>query len=332
MNESSPSASPDPTGSVAWDTLLGEGAAVLREGRGSGRLDPRREAETLLRAAVGRDAAAFLVERRRVASGVEAARFRDWIRARARGVPLQHLVGRAEFHGVTLRCTPGVFIPRPETELLVEIALDALLPRALAPDAGAPHAPLPSDAVVLELCTGTGAVTVAIAAALAAASSKVPSSAAAPRRFAGDVDPSAVDLARSNASVNGVAAAIEFRVSDLFDAFEDLAGNVDILLANPPYIDPASAETLPVEVRIGDPPLALFDPEGGIGFHRRIASQGRRFLREGGLIAMEIGDDQGPAVAAILGEAGYDEVRVVADLAGRDRVARGRWTSSTRFS
>ncbi len=323
-----PPHTPPASEGAAWETLLARGAAVLAAGRGSGRLDPRREAEVLLREAVGRDAAAFLVERRRVASPAEASSFDDSVAARARGVPLQLLLGRAEFHEVTLRCEPGVFIPRPETETLVETALERLQARAARGE---------TDAVVLDLCTGTGAVAIAIAAAAAAMTRAATAAAAdpppSPRVFAGDVDPSAVDLARRNAAANGLPdSAVDVRLSDLFDAFPDLVGGVDVLLANPPYVDPAAADSLPVEVRFGDPPRALFDPEGGVGFHRRIARGGRRFLRDGGLIALEIGDDQGAAACDILREAGYDEVRVIADLAGRDRVARGRWASSTRFS
>jgi release factor glutamine methyltransferase len=150
--------------------------------------------------------------------------------------------------------------------------------------------------------------------------------------FAGDVDPAAVDLARRNAQSCGVAASLEIRASDLAESFADLDGRVDVLVANPPYIDPAHADSLPVDVRFGDPPRALYDPEGGVGFHRRIARAGRRLLRAGGSLFLEIGDDQGIQARRILADEGYEAVRILPDLAGRDRVACGRVESSTRSS
>jgi release factor glutamine methyltransferase len=139
-----------------------------------------------------------------------------------------------------------------------------------------------------------------------------------------------VRLARRNAERNGVT--VDVRRSDLFSAFADLEGSVDVLVANPPYIAPEERGTLPVEVRLGDPEEALFDPEGGTGFHRRIADRGRDFLRPGGTIALEIGERQGDEVRARLEELGYRDVAVLPDLAGRCRVVRGRRPTSTPSS
>jgi len=222
-------------------------------------------------------------------------------------VPLQHLIGRAEFHEIVLRIEPGVFIPRPETELLVEEAIREAHP----------------GACILDVCTGTGAVALAIAHALAV--KKIPA-----RVFAGDRNAAAVDLARRNAQSLGLESRVDVRPSDLCDSFGDLDGQVDILTANPPYVDPACAGSLPFEVRFGDPPLALFDPEGGTGFHARIADQARALLRKDGTLLLEIGEDQGARVEQILRRFGYEDVRILPDLAGRDRIARGRWSSSTR--
>jgi release factor glutamine methyltransferase len=212
---------------------------------------------------------------------------------------------------------PGVFIPRPETELLVEEAggwISERLARHGADDA--------EPLRVLDLCTGTGAVAVALA-----------------RRFrsdprvelhAGDWSLRAVYLARRNAGRNDVRVAV--RRSDLFSAFADLEGAVDVVVANPPYVAPHEEESLPVEVRMGDPAAAVFDPEGGTGFHRRIAARAHAFLRPGGLLAMEIGERQGAEVTATLRGAAYEDVTVRRDLAGRDRVVRGRRPTSTPSS
>jgi release factor glutamine methyltransferase len=311
-----------------WAELVEEGAAALREGPGSGRLDPRREAEILLRHAAGMDSAALLRIRGEAATAIPIARFRAWVATRAQGVPLQHLLGEASFHGIVLRVEPGVFIPRPETETLVDAAIASVWERAAA-------SPL-REIVVLDLCTGSGTAAVAIAAALHAgaegSSSAAASHAGRVRVFAGDVDPAAVDLARRNANACAVASIVEIRVSDLAEAFADLDGRVDVLVANPPYIDPADADSLPVEVRFGDPPRALFDSEGGVGYHRRIAREGRRLLRPDGQIFLEIGDDQGVQARRILADEGYEAIRILPDLTGRARVACGRVEPSTQSS
>jgi release factor glutamine methyltransferase len=285
--------------------LLEEGTVALRSGRGSSREEPRRESWLLLRAATGMKAAELLANRQDPARDPDAARFREWVDARARGVPLQHLVGWTEFHEIALRIEPGVFIPRPETELLVEEAIREAHP----------------GACILDVCTGTGAVALAIGHALAV--KKVPA-----RVFAGDQNATAVDLARRNARSLGLEGRVEVRPSDLCDSFGDLAGKIDVLVANPPYIDPSCANSLPFEVRFGDPPHALFDPEGGTGFHRRIADQARALLKNGGALLLEIGEDQGARVAQILHHLGYEDVRILPDLTGRNRIARGRWSSS----
>jgi release factor glutamine methyltransferase len=298
--------------------LLDEGAAALRSGLGASRDEPRRESASLLRAATGLNAAQLLARREEPAPAEDAARFRTWIDARTRGVPLQHLVGRAGFHDIELRIEPGVFIPRPETELLVDHAMAEIeaVTFTSARDG------IASPACILDLCTGTGAVALAITHAMAA--KNLPG-----RVYAGDWDTAAVDLARRNAAALGIADRIDIRESGLGDAFQDLQGTVDVLTANPPYIDPSCADSLPFDVRFGDPPHALFDPEGGTGFHRRIAEQARLLLRSGGVILLEIGEDQGDRVARILEGFGYEGVRILPDLTGRDRIARGRWSSST---
>jgi release factor glutamine methyltransferase len=179
-----------------------------------------------------------------------------------------------------------------------------------------------SGITVLDLCTGTGAVAVALAHRFR----KEPRV----RVHAGDWSLRAVRLARRNSERNGVA--LDVRRSDLFSAFADLEGRVDVLVANPPYLAPEERGMLPVEVRLGDPEEALFDPEGGTGFHRRIAERGRAFLRPGGTIALEIGERQGDEVRARLEELGYRDVTVLPDLAGRCRVVRGRRPTSTPSS
>jgi release factor glutamine methyltransferase len=297
--------------------LMEAGAIELRGAKGAARENPRREASALLQAAVGLTRAQLLARGNEIVRPVESSRFWDMVENRARGVPLQLILGQTEFHEVSLKIEAGVFIPRPETELLVEEAR------------GAVEARLPGPVRVLDLGTGTGAIAVAIAAAFRE------------RRevsvFAGDWSPVAVRLARRNIEDNGVAGRVDVRRSDLFSAFADLEGKVDVLVSNPPYISLEESEALPLEVRLGDPEEALVDPGGGTGFHRRIASRGRDFLRPAGVLMMEIGETQGEAVESIVTAAGYEEVRIVRDWNERDRFVVGnrggeRAESSTRSS
>jgi len=286
--------------------LLEVGASRLRAARGGAREDPRGEARRLLAVAAGVPAVELLLRAESVAPPRVRDRYLAMVARRAEGVPLQLLAGETGFHDVVLAVEEGVFLPRPETELVVEEVRRALAARRRRGARG------PSR--VLDLCTGSGAIAVAVAAAEANADVAV---------HAGDVDPLAVRLARANARRCDVE--LDLRRSDLFAAFDDLAGEIDVVVSNPPYVAPDEADRLPLEVRGFDPPRALFDPEGGTGFHRRIVDGARRFLRPGGVAILEIGATQGREVGDALALIGYRDVHVLPDLAGRDRIVRGTW-------
>ena len=286
--------------------LLGYATDRLASSASSAHEDPGGEARRLLAIATGLDAADLLLRADEPVWWSARNRFLDLVTQRADGVPLQLLEGETGFHDVVLRVEAGVFVPRPETEMLVEEALQVLAEqRRREPDLS-PR--------VLDLGTGSGAVAVAIAAAERGRAMHV---------FAGDVDPLAVRVARANAARCEVD--VDVRRSDLFESFAELAAGVDVVVSNPPYVSPSELTQLPIEVRGFDPPCALFDPEGGTGFHRRIAAAARGFLRPGGTLLLEIGETQAAEVAGMLAEAGYTDVRVSQDLAGRDRVVRGLW-------
>jgi release factor glutamine methyltransferase len=286
--------------------LLDHGTGRLRHARGSAREDPRGEARRLLAAASGLTPSELVLGADDSAPPRVATRFLALLERRANGVPLQLLAGSTVFHDIELTVEAGVFVPRPETELLVEEVRHVLAARRRR-GATTPFR-------VLDLCTGSGAVAVAVAAAERAHAGFV---------HAGDVDPHAVRLAGGNAARCGVP--VDVRRSDLFAAFADCAGTLDVVVSNPPYVAPDELDQLPVEVRGFDPPRALFDPEGGTGFHRRIAEGARAFLRPGGTLLLELGETQGPRVRDLLTAAGYRDVCVLPDLAGRDRMVRGVW-------
>jgi release factor glutamine methyltransferase len=212
---------------------------------------------------------------------------------RCQGSPLQHVTGEQQFMDLLLEVTPVVFVPRPETELLVEVALELLrgTTTPLAVDVG----------------TGTGAVGLAIKRYRPDA-----------RVLATDVSSDAVVLARRNAERLGLD--VEVSMGDLLDPLSGaMAGTIDLLVSNPPYVTKGEYDSLPEEVKV-EPYAALV---GGTEVHRRLVDAAADWLRPGGWLVVEIGADQGPAVRALF-EEHLERVDVSPDLAGRDRIVRGR--------
>ncbi|WP_226344436.1 peptide chain release factor N(5)-glutamine methyltransferase [Agilicoccus flavus] len=225
---------------------------------------------------------------------------------RARRVPLQHLTGRAHFRHLTLRVGPGVFVPRPETEVLVDLALSYLRRREAVvgaePVAGSRaerDAASSTPPVVVDLCTGSGAIAFALA-------SEWPSA----RVHAAELDPAAAAWAERNGRELGLD--VNLRSMDAAEAFPQLAGRVDLVTCNPPYI-PADAVPLDPEVADHDPELALYGgPGDGLGVPRVMALAAARLLRPGGLLLMEHADSQGESILAM-----FDGI-TAAEVAGED--------------
>jgi release factor glutamine methyltransferase len=227
-------------------------------------------------------------------STVEARQFGRALCLRCTGTPMQHITREQGFRRLTLAVRPGVFVPRPETEVLVAHCLAAI--EAIP------------EPVVVDVGTGTGAIALAIADEHPGA-----------RVIATDVASEAIELASENADRLGLA--VSFLHGELLDGLaEELRGAVDLVVSNPPYVEPEELADLPVEVR-ADPPVALV---GGIEFYRGLFAAAHGWIRAGGSVAVEIGQTQGAAVAAAATSAGFDHVRVLPDLVGRDRVLLGR--------
>jgi release factor glutamine methyltransferase len=223
----------------------------------------------------------------------EARTFGRALCLRCTGTPLQHLTGEQAFRRISLEVRPGVFVPRPETEVLVGLALAEI--EAL------------SSPVVVDVGTGTGAVALSVKHERSDATV-----------FATDLSAEAVALARSNGS--RLRLDVTVLEGDLLDPLpEGLVGRVDAVISNPPYIDRDVYDDLPAEVR-ADPELALL---GGVELVDRLATEAARWLRPGGLLALEIADTQGTEVVRVL-EGRFRDPRVEPDLTGRDRVLLGR--------
>jgi release factor glutamine methyltransferase len=255
---------------------------------------------------------------------------RAMVARRVTGEPLQYVIGWAPFGRLRLAVGPGVFVPRPETEGLADRAATRL--RAAAPPAegagephdgpagsgsgpwsaagaGEPKGGAPVGRVAVDLCTGSGAIACFLAA-------EVPGA----RVLATELDPGALAWARVNAERHGV----ELLAGDLDAPLPpELAGRVDVLCANVPYVPSGAIATMPRDVRDHEPRLALDGGPDGLQVLRRLAARAGHWLAPGGWLFCEIGEDQAEAAAALLAAAGLAEVAVHPDLVGRDRIVEG---------
>ena len=283
---------------MTFDEILKEGITRLEA---AGVPEAAHDAYALMEAAGGPDRTHFpLVRGEEVSDGV-VFMFDAYVGVRSNRIPLQHILGEAWFRGLPFTVDEDVLIPRPDTETLVE----AVLREAKT---------FPAPPSLLDLCTGSGAVAVALA--VEGDFSSVTAS---------DISHEAVNIARENAAKNGVEEKILFAEGDLFRAKTKSEKSLsrrsyDIICANPPYVPTAEIEELEPEVRDHDPLLALDGGADGLDFYRRLAKDAPAHLNEGGKILLEIGCGQGADVIRIFAEAGWREGRVEQDLSGRDRV------------
>jgi release factor glutamine methyltransferase len=222
----------------------------------------------------------------------------------AAGEPLQYVLGRWGFRHLDLMVDRRVLIPRPETERVVDVALR--LARSL-----------PAPIVVADLGTGSGAIGLSLAAELPHEGVTV---------WMTDRSTEALDVARANAAGIGRSAAnVRLVHGDWFDALpSDLVGAIAVLVSNPPYVgnDDAGLETI---VREWEPAEALFGGADGLDAIRVIVAGAPRWLQPGGWLVMEIGWDHGQSVSELMRSAGFEDVEIIPDLGGHDRVAVGRW-------
>ena len=239
------------------------------------------------------------------ASAVEAmdeatrARVADLVRRRAAREPLQHLTGVAHFRHVELAVGPGVFVPRPESEVMTGWVVDVA--RARAAEAGTVR--------VVDLCTGSGAIALSVA-------TEVPQALV----HAVELDERAYGWAQRNVATSPAADRVDLRLGDMATALRDLDGTVDVVVGNPPYIPMTAWDSVAPEVRDHDPALALWSGEDGLDALRVVAAAAARLLVPGGVVAVEHAEVQAESAPRVLARDGrWHQVRDRADLTGRPR-------------
>ncbi len=261
---------------------------------------PRLSAEWLLSAATGLSRVELYTQFARPLSPHERALLRESVKRRATGEPLQYVTGEMPFRHIVVQVRPGVFIPRPETEVLVDVVLEHLRGRGIEQPA------------VADLCTGSGAVALSLA-------SEHPGA----RVYATDLSPDAVEVATGNAARLGVGERVSVTCGDLLGPLDRaLKGELSAVVANPPYIPSADVDGLAEEILGFEPHLALDGGPDGLETARRIMRDALEWLEPGGLLAMEL-DERRVKDAVNEMREWYEDVRTVSDLTGRDRIATG---------
>lgn len=258
---------------------------------------PRLEAELLLSTALGVGRQKLFLVLNTQLTNAECARANELLEIRASRFPLQYIMGTIEFLGLAFSVIPGVFIPRPETEILVTEAV-ALLPRFASP-------------VIVDVGTGSGVIAVTLAVSKPEA-----------QVHATDISSLAIEVARNNAARHGVLDRVSFHIGDLLSAVtpELFPAGVDIVVSNPPYIPTTQIPSLAPEVSKYEPPEALDGGPDGLCCIRAILRESAALLKTGGWLLLEIGAGQAKAAREIAASAGLTGVQTVKDLAGIERV------------
>ena len=254
------------------------------------------DAWLLLEFVTGMNRTRFFVDGNKEMPKAEEEQYFALIEQRKKRIPLQHLTGVQEFMGLEFQVNEHVLIPRQDTELLVLEAEKQL--KSMEAD----------QRQVLDMCTGSGCIAISL-------KKRNPEIIC----HGADISEKALETARSNAQI--LDTEIDFIQTDMFTNIE---GRFDIIVSNPPYIPSKVIETLMPEVRDHEPIKALDGKEDGLYFYRRITEESVAYLKPGGYLLYEIGHDQGEAVSSYMRENGFDEIEVIRDLAGLDRVVRGR--------
>jgi release factor glutamine methyltransferase len=291
-------------------------------------------AEILLLHVLGRDRAWIYAHPEEIVRDEDVQRYFALIARRVTGEPTQHLTGKQEFWGLEFEVTPDVLIPRPETEHVIEVALDRLAVREVR--AGRPNKNDGAGLRIADIGTGSGCIAISLAKELPGAAI-----------HAVDISPAALDVARRNAARHGVADRVHFVEGDLLGYLDgspilaqhaaplqrthaaSVAPLLDLVVSNPPYVGRREAETLAREVREHEPELALYGGEEGYELYGELIRQTAQHLKPGGVLVLELGHNSLPAVEPLLDSAHWTNVGVTNDLAGIPRVIAAERAAAT---
>jgi release factor glutamine methyltransferase len=286
------------TGGVAWQTLLDEATGRLA---GAGFENAEQEARWLVQRASGLEGAELILGLEEPASLGSASFFHDMLERRLRGEPLQYVLGRWGFRVLDLYVDERVLIPRPETEALTQMALEECrrLEARLAVDLG----------------TGSGAIALALAVEWTGIDV-----------WATDVSPDALAVARANVAAMGrIGAAVRLAEGSWYEALPaELAGAVDVIVSNPPYVAELEVEDMPDEVRAWEPLPALVSGPTGLEAIEQIVAEAPLWLAQPGSLLVEIAPQQAAQAEALARAAGFGSAAVWPDLTGRDRILLAR--------
>jgi release factor glutamine methyltransferase len=256
--------------------------------------EARREASSLLSFVLGKDRTFLISHAEDPVDDNSLDQFREFVERRAVGEPLQYITGVQDFYGREFRVTPDVLIPRPETELLVEAALEVTKA---------------DNPFICDVGTGSGCIAVTLLCELAGA-----------RAVAVDKSPAALEIAKLNAAKQSVADRAVFVVSDCFDALDPRVFQFDLIVSNPPYVAEAALTGLQREVRDHEPVVALSPGPDGLSVIRRLLTEAPDYLKPNGHLLMEIGFDQGDAVRSLIDQHVWSLLDIRPDLQSIPRI------------
>lgn len=258
------------------------------------------EARLIVASASGKTTAKLLQDMRLYATDAVEKKAADMLGRRLAGEPVAYITGVWEFRGLPMEVSPDVLIPRVDTEVLADEAINWLLQNR-------------REARVLDLCSGTGCIGCAIADALPLS-----------HVVLADISPEAIDLSRRNVARNGLAGRVSYMLADATKAPPVMSGMFDLIVSNPPYIATIDILTLDPSVRDYEPIWALDGGDDGLDFYRAIADNWLPSLRQGGMLMFEVGEEQAAEVKAIMRAHGMHDAVSVLDTRGVERVVKAR--------
>ncbi|MBQ9600281.1 MAG: peptide chain release factor N(5)-glutamine methyltransferase [Clostridia bacterium] len=269
------------------DELVRNAAAQLTD-------NARFEAEQIVMKALDIDRTQLLINGKKTAGKNDINAVNEMLVRRKNGEPLQYILGECEFMSLPFYVESGVLIPRADTETLVETVIEEAK----------------SDAKILDICSGSGCIGISLAHYIKDATVTML-----------DISDKAMNVSEKNIALNGVQDRVTVKKCDILNKIPQ--GKYDVIVSNPPYIETAVIDKLQTEVKDYEPRLALDGGGDGLVFYRRITDTAPQMLNENGILALEIGFDQGKSVSELM-KKNFEDIKVTKDLAGNDRVVIGR--------